>query len=222
MNKTQTINQIQVVFANYKATRSSDRILLQALSTGKLYELYVLSELVVDLKQRGCHLSFVGQTLAFKGAPGKINNSDPHFRVTAPNGSKSRLFVDIEFVTMGRNLSRNNSSPDLSARHELDLALVETNQPYPFHSQVLLAVECKAVSNFQKKIVREVLGIRRELSLFTGGTPSLLIQAGGRPQIRVPAMPASEFWLAFIDPSASSYRLSPLRFGIEFKHLPLP
>ena len=222
MIRSQAVNQIQAVFANYKAIRSSDRVLLQALSTGKLYELYVLSELVVDLQNRGCYLSFVGQTLAFKGAPGKINNSDPHFRVTAPNGSKSRLFVDIEFVTMGMNLSPKNSSPDLSAHHELDLAVVETNQSYPFHSQVLLAVECKAVSNFEKKIVREALGIRRELSFVAVDKPSLLTQAGGRPHRSVPADPASEFWLAFIDPSALRYRLSPLRFGIEFKHVPLP
>ena len=195
----------------------TDQFLVSALNDGKLYELYVLSELLLDLQVRGFLLHFSGQTLRFKQAPGTLKTSDPHFRVVAPDQTRLWIFVDIEFHTLGRLIS---NTTDLSDRHELDIVLVDATRHYPLPKDILLAVECKSAANFRKSIVKEVLGIRRELSLLRDPVPSTLTKLGGAPPFSVPACPASEFWLAFIDGRGKNYRQSPAAFGITFKHIP--
>ena len=223
MNKDEAIGKIEALFASYIALEEADSSHLQGLDRGKLYELYVLSELVCHLKQRGCRMGFQGSSIVFKAAPGKIKASDPHFVVTAPDRSKSRIFVDIEFETMGtsRALLQGTAGLDLSSRHELDLVVVDTRSPYPSFREVLLGVECKSQASFGKDVVKEVLGIRRELSRLVQPRRSRLSDAGASG-ITVPADPASEFWLAYDDPKGDDYRLSPAAFGIAFRHIPLP
>ena len=222
MDKIQAIHRIEAVFSRYKTLRTKDTAHLQALDKGKLYELYVLSDVVRDLVRRRFKVAFSGSVITFKAAPGKIKGSDPHFRVAAPDGSEFQLFVDIEFETMGTALSGPAATPDLSSRHEIDLVLVDTVRPYPTFREILLGVECKSAANFGKHIVKEALGIRRELSLLAGLRPSRLTRTGGFPAVHVPADPASELWLAYDDRKGSRYRSSPSLFGIELRHIPLP
>ena len=225
MNKSQAETRIQSIFQRFsKASTLLHPTLLSGLNNGKLYELYVLSELVLDLDRRGFQVCLTQSNLKFKAAPGRIKFDDPHIVVTAADGSQLRLFVDIEFETLGK--SRSHAS-DLSTRHELDLVLVNvppkvllTNTAYyPLHDQIYLAVECKCVANFRKNVVREALGVRRELSYLSEVQKSLLTHIGGPPTVSVPAEPASEFWLAFIDRAGTNYERSPAAFGIDLKHI---
>ena len=193
LDKSHAINAITSVFKRYRRLTPTDQGLLSALDQGKLYELYVLSELLIDLQRRGFCLRFSANTLKFKQAPGKIKIDDPHFLLTAPDGTTLWLFVDIEFHTLGKSIS---NIVDLSDRHELDIVLVDETQDYPNPSNILLAVECKSAANFRKSLVKEALGIRRELSLLERDVPSKLTCLGGRLPVSVPANPASEFWLA--------------------------
>lgn len=223
MDRNEAIRRIEAIFSAYKKLQAKDSTLLTALDKGKLYELYVLSQLLLDLRSRGFRLAFVGHSIDFKAAPGKIKTSDSHFKMGSPYGRPSRIFVDIEFETMGMNLSTTPGLTDRSARHELDLAVVDTNRSYPLFSEVLLAVECKSAAMFEKRVIREALGIRRELSMFTGAArPSTLTRASGQRSVDVPAEPASEFWLAYAAPKGDQYRISPSQFGVELKHIPLP
>ena len=153
MDRKEAIEKIEAIFSTYKKLEAADTDHLQGLDKGKLYELYVLSELVCDLKRRHCKLAFQGSSIVFKAAPGKIKDADPHFLVTAPDRSKSRIFVDIEFITMGTshpNLAKWARS-DYSSRHELDLVLVNTRNPYPRFDEVLLGVECKSQASFRQR-----------------------------------------------------------------------
>ena len=217
MNKSKAIRDIQSIFQRFKALTPVDRILLSGLNDGKLYELYVLSELLLDLQRRGCQCRFIGNTLKFKAAPGKIKLNDPHFEVITPNGARFRLFVSIEFQTLGDSIV---GVSDRSALHELDLVVLRATPDYPGHEDIVLAVECKSTANFKKKVVKEALGIRRELSYFVKtGRPSLLTTIGGCSSVMVAADPASEFWLAFIHGAGTNYAQSPDAFGIDFKHI---
>lgn len=216
MNRTQAINAITSIFGRYHRLSPTDRAFLSALDQGKLYELYVLSELLIDLKRRGFLLHFPEQSLKFKQGAGKIKVTDPHFRVFAPNRRRFWLFVDIEFYTLGKLLS---NAGDLSDRHELDIVLVDGTPDYPHPWNILLAVECKSTASFQKSIVKEALGVRRELSVLAPRVYSRLTHAGGRHPVSVPADPPSEFWLAYVHDAGTNYRQSPAAFGIEFKHL---
>ena len=216
MDRTQAIADVEAIFANYKATTPHDQLLLNGLNDGKLYELYVLSELLLDLRRRGFTIGFVGRSLAFKAAPGKILRGDPHFELTSPMGSLFWLFVDIEFVTLGTTHTTVN---DFSGYHEIDIVIVDAIVPNPNYDQIALGVECKCHAKFAKNFIKEALGIRRELSLLQKAQWSRLTQTGATPHVHVAAHPPSEFWLAFIDNAGTRYSQSPAAFGIELKHI---
>ena len=218
MEREEAEKEIQAIFEEFKTITDMDKELLSGLSQGKLYEFYVLASLLTDLKGRGFGIVLTGSTLKFKGAPGLIQPNDPHFVVSAPDGTSLRLFVNIEFQTQGV-LRSGNPGTDRSAYHELDIVLVEgLATGYPRYDEIYLAIECKS-GKFGKNFLREVLGVRRELSLYGGRRPSRLTAAGGRPPVLVRARPASEYWLAFIDDDGQHYRESPAEFGIQLKHI---
>ncbi|MCA4908526.1 MAG: hypothetical protein ING96_18250 [Roseomonas sp.] len=222
--------EIRRIFAVYRKAQSSDAMVLKALTDGKLYELFVLSHVIEDLKNRGFTIAFKGaqqaagvgarsSTLKFKASPGKISNADSHFEISCPQSSTVdfRIFVDIEFETLGH---QQNGATDNSQRHELDIVVTTAANGYPKFYEIALAVECKAVANFQKRILREALGVRRELSFLRDLRPSTLSRSICASSVYVQAYPASEFLLIFIDPKGISYSQSPAAFGIELRHLP--
>jgi hypothetical protein len=208
--------KIKSIFSKYKALAPTDTRLIRKLKDGKLYELFVLSEIVAELKRRGCILKFKGSSLQFKGAPGHIKLADPHFEIATPHGPPMWLFVDIEFATLG---SAKSGSSDLSGTHELDIVVVTAPNAIPAHWEIALAVECKCVATFEKKIIKEALGVRRELSLLMPEQPTILSCAGATPYQKVPADPPSEFILAYIDAAGDKYKASPRAFGIELRHM---
>lgn len=221
--RARAIKEIRRVFAAYRAKQPRDRKLLAALKDGKLYELFVLSRVVTDLTSRGFNLTFVPSkaaptTLKFKASPGMIKTSDAHFELRAPysNSIAYRLFLNIEFDTLGHHHTA--SGWDNSRRHELDIIVTNATSGYPRHDEIALGVECKAVAKFTKDLLKEALGVRREMALFTGHQqPSTLTSTGSRSPKAVAADPPSEFIVAYIDPKGSSYQLSPKVFGIEFE-----
>ena len=219
MNKAQAIREIRSVLGALHSFTSQDKTHLVSLSQGKLYELYVLADLVCDLRNRGFQLRHSGCNIHFKQAPGKLYTNDPHFVVQAPRGLQLLLFVDIEFQTLGHIAAATPS--DLSTLHEIDIVLVQdpTDRSNPTYNQILLAVECKSNAVMKKSFVREALGLRRELSYLWHHASSDLSRLACTKPVRVPAFPASEFWLAFTDPQGARYRQSPAAFGIELRHI---
>lgn len=223
--RARAIKEIRQVFAAYRAKQPGDRKLLAALKDGKLYELFVLSKVVTDLNNRGFNLNFVPSKAApaklkFKASPGMIKLSDAHFELRAPysNSTAYRLFLNVEFDTLGHHHTA--SGWDYSRRHELDIMVTTATSGYPAHDQIALGVECKAVAKFTKDLLKEALGVRREMAFFTGlQQHSTLTLAGGRSPKVVAADPPSEFIVAFVDPKGSNYQMSPKVFGIEFEHL---
>lgn len=217
MDEPAARREIARIFSAYKRLSAGDRDRVNKLRGGKLYELYVLSYVLERLRARGFRISFYGRTLRFKSSPGQIRRADPHFELRSPTtGAAYWIFVDIEFETLG---SARVQVSDRSLRHEVDIVVVSVDSGYPKHSDILLGVECKAVANFSKSILKEVLGVRRELSLVGRSQSSLLSVAGGSPNVDVPADPPSEYWLAYIDPIGDVYAESPKAFGVEFMHL---
>ena len=168
-----------------------------------------------------------GESIRFKQAPGKLLDSDPHFIVTSYDGTTAlQLFADIEFQTRGYSLQESRSQSaraDRSSFHALDLVLVyDKADQYPTHDQILLAAQCKSNQEFKKDFVREVLGLRFELSKEADLTESILSDLADQTSdpVRVPADPASEFWFAFVDPKGQKYMNSPGALGVQLKLFP--
>ena len=183
---------------------------------GKVYELYCLARTVELLdNQYGVSVRLqggrAGTTVDFKSSPGAIDRNRSHFVVYGLE-PELELHTDIEVTTLSSSLQC--STGDLSAYHEIDLVLVNGAQTgrRPRNDQIVLGVECKAQANFRKDVVRQVLGVRRELSFYR--RPLL---PRGMPWF-INADPPSEYWLAFVDPKGMLYQAGPSEFGIEFLH----
>lgn len=188
-------------------------------SDGKIYELYCLVGTLDWLKREyGAHITFKGSTVDFKASPGNIDRSRSYFEVRA-NGQMLELHTDIEIRTLGTAVL--GSSHDNSGYHESDLVLVEPAVPNgekPQHNQLFLGVECKAHANFNKAIVKQVLGVRRELSMYNGPHDCKLDLRFGRAPKSIMAEPASLYWLVFSDSKGLNYSQSPGAFEIDFKN----
>lgn len=66
---------------------SSDKSHLSGQSPGKVYELYCLAQVLLELKQRGCGIKSPRSGLiGFKASPGPINSSYPSFEIFPPKG----------------------------------------------------------------------------------------------------------------------------------------
>ncbi|SKB98328.1 hypothetical protein SAMN06295920_110135 [Rhizorhabdus histidinilytica] len=215
MDLDQAEQDVEAMFAAYAASIPADPSELATMKDGKLYELFVLAKLIDDLYSRGCIINFSGTTLKFKAGPGMIKTADPHFEVETPDGRTLYLFVDIEFLTMSRAAL---GVTDNSDRHELDIVLVKGAPAYPSHDEIVLGVECKSGA-FSKALLKQALGVRREMSLLTPFERPSCLSDMGAIERRVRAEPASEFWVAHLDPAGSAYQDGPAFFGIDFRHI---
>ena len=187
---------------------------------GKVYELYCLSLVVEHLKKYGYNICIQSRarSIDFKASPGKIDRNKSYFTAYARNGVVFEIHTDIEVMTLGIGPNYSNLGPqDLSAYHEIDIVVIEQGLlERPRYDQLILGVECKADAHFRKPILKQVLGVRRELSFLCELRPSRLAQAVGEYSPEIRAYPSSEYWLAYIDPKGDSYQISPATFGIEF------
>ncbi len=193
---------------------------------GKIYELYCLARTLEWLRSTyGVSIRLTnGTAVNFKASPGNIDRSRSYF-IVSKHAEFLELHTDIQVQTLGA--SNIGGWVGRSGYHEIDLVLIDPNVPdghMPRHSEVALGVECKSNAKFEKGIVKQVLGIRRELSLLSQPTRSELdkvfgpaINLGGYSPF-VNADPASLYWLTYIDQSGDDYAGSPGFFSIEFKH----
>lgn len=181
---------------------------------GRMYELVVLSYLIDHLVSRGFRFHFVGKVLELKEKPSQIKPGDAHFEgVHRRTGQRVKVYTDVEVKGLG---CVRGGATDLSAYHEVDLVVVDpSTNGRPDPDNVLLGVECKSGA-FGKSIIKEVLGVKRELSLLAHDRPSTLSHISNG-SVMVPSEPAIEFWLAHFDPKGQQYQDGPAFFGVDVK-----
>lgn len=187
---------------------------------GKVYEAYVLGDVARQLVQaEGCQLSLSrGTVLGLKSAAGPINRRYPFVRVRRGQALIGELWTDIEFTTLSYTISQHTRPVEQSEYHELDLVLTTPNaRPRPYPEEVLLGVECKDTV-YDKRLLREVLGIRRELSLLRSDQSTGFLSW---PRRSVPAKPPSCLLVYGSSASVLAYTEPGKTFGIDFSHLPV-
>lgn len=211
MNKSQAISEINSIFGKYGSSPNIPA------GTGKIYELYCLGLLLKELDTRGFTLSYHGPYSAtFKAGPGLIKTGDPHFDLEYNGVTQAQIYLNIEFQTLG---SVHAAVNDRSCRHELDIVIVEDGVTgRPAHNEILMGVECKSTANFGKSIIKETLGVRREMTLLRDFFDSELTQLNSGWGVQVNCDPLSEYWLCFVDPKGTNYSASAEYFGVELKH----
>ncbi|MBK1625423.1 hypothetical protein [Afifella marina] len=185
MDRKQAESDIVDVFKLYGATSSPKISKLGSTADGKVFELWILSELLEEIAGKGYTIQYShpGSTIPLPGGPCKLDQNSPHFDVFAPgsNGALWQVFLSVEFRTLGAKIldksgpsSHGSGGSHLSSYHEIDVGVFKGVQAdgRPQHDQVVLATECKAVRKGDKSLVRGALGMRRELSYLTHSQPS--------------------------------------------------
>lgn len=200
-----------------KGSKSSlPGLIPQKFTAGKIYEAYVLGLVCQNLRtHEKLTCTLVGGTkLTLKSSPGPINSNYPHIKVTKAGSHVANIWTDIEFTSLSA-VNQGKSILTQGEYHELDIAVVAPNcQVRPRPNEVFLAVECKN-TGYQKRLLREVLGVRRELSFLR---PSMRTIFTRWPRAKVPADPPSCIVVYSTDPDVVEYQAPGSYFGINFFH----
>ncbi len=221
MTRDEIMRKLQRAFRNYLGVSSSvtKDLVPATVSAGKLYEAHVLSLVVQRLvDDEGFKLTLVGgPKIKLKSAPGPINRNYPHIELSRGGVIEAELWTDVEFLSLSRSMR--NGPLTKGDYHELDILVIEPGQTgRPPHNTIWLGIECKNTTGYEKSLLKEILGIRRELSLLTDDRST---QFRIWPQHRVPATPASCLMVYATSDSVRDYAEPGRVFGIEFIHEPM-
>lgn len=161
------IGDIHRVFNSTLGPASGLQATLSGMVASKLYEVRVLAELLGKLRAAGYLLSAVNGTYGLKASPGPINPIYAHINVRLRGVHVANIWTDVEFVGLSSHLLAKRSLPlKRGEYHELDVLICDpTAVGRPRSNQVYVGVEAKHWAHIPKKLLREVLGVRRELSM---------------------------------------------------------
>lgn len=222
MNKNEIKDEITEIFTKLfpSATKEETDLVPRSLTDGKLYEAYILALIAEQLvTKENLSLKLVnGKHIQLKSSPGPINRNYPWIEVYHKGIVIGELWTDVEFLSMSYAKS-GRSHPNKGDYHELDILLTE---PFlkgrPPHYSIFLGVECKNTP-YTKSLLKEILGIRRELSLLTNDNAT---KFSNWPRKKVPAQPASCLLVYSSRNVVLDYKDPGNFFGIDFFHEQLP
>lgn len=163
----------------------------------------------------GYSLILVGGTkFQLKSSPGPINRSYPRIELRRSDNPIAELWTDVEFLSMSYCMG-GASNLTKGDYHELDILVVGAGTTgRPRHDQIWLGVECKN-TGYEKGLLKEILGIRRELSLLTDWQPTKFARW---PRASVRATPPSCLLVYSTDEDVADYSAPGNTFGIDFIH----
>lgn len=222
MTKEDLKNRITDIFDNlFPSAANADKDLVPAtLTDGKLYEAYIVAVVAENLAvEEGFDLVLSnGNHVQLKSSPGPINRNYPRIQLNHSGRTVAELWTDIEYLTLSYAGSA-RGTPNKGDYHELDIVVVPHGaNGRPRHDQIWLGVECKNV-DYDKSLLKEILGIRRELSLLQSPQSTMF---SSWPRSRVPADPPSCVLVYASKPKVLEYSDPGELFGIDFVHEPLP
>jgi hypothetical protein len=221
MNKADIKARIGQALDQYLAALpgTSATLIPDAITAGKLYEAHVLACIARDLTiKEGLDLTLVkGTKIVLKAAPGPINQHYPHIEVRRAGKHVANIWTDVEISTLSY-LMTDGSVQAAGHYHELDIVVVTPNaNARPLPSELWLGVECKHTP-YDKAMLRQILGIRRELSLLRDPQAT---NFATWPAKVVPASPPSCLLVYGSSPAVLSFPHPGEKFGIEFVYEPL-
>lgn len=217
------VNRITQMFKQYAASKEKKEaeLLSSSVTSGKLYEAYILGIVAKNLvEQEKCKIVLVNDNfIRLKSSPGPINRNFPRLDIFKYGRKIAEIWTDIEFLTYSYCNSSTSDRALPCQYHEIDIIMVDPNlSGMPRVDNIWLAVECKNTS-YSKNLLREILGIRRELSLLAQSTKTKL---DNWPQSQVNADPPSCLLLFSTDSSVLDYSAPGKLFSIDFYHEELP
>ena len=147
---------------------------LSKLNKGKIYEIYCLRKLLVWIDRRyDVDIRYCNQVrdgiVYLKLGHGKVNRSKYSYFVISPKKAKYgdatlEVHMNIEILTRsGEKLGRDSQS----FSSEMDIVLIRSeckNDSRPKYNELVLGIECKFHSRFNKNVVNQVEGIKGDVT----------------------------------------------------------
>jgi hypothetical protein len=212
--------KVDAILAKYAAVSTPTSVVAPSLTSGKMYEAWVLAIVLERLEVvEGFTVQLVGSSkVHLKSSPGPINRSYPRFELLQGGVPVFEVWTDVEFTTLSYAVSHSSGKPSPAHRHELDLVVVPVGiHGYPPHDQIAIGVECKNTP-FSKAMARAALGVRRELSLLSG---PMATPFSAWPASHVPANPPSVLLVYSTHPAVEDYNAAGSIFGVRFVEEPM-
>ena len=219
MNKDAVKRRIEKAIQNYSTASSTKAFGLvpQSLTIGILYEAHVLSIVIEKLAMEENYQITLKNScfIALKSSPGPINRSYPYFQLKRDQSVVAEIWTDIEFISLSYDRRHTDRPIQKGDYHELDIVVTDRGvKDRPQHSQIWLGVECK-YSDYKKSFLKEILGIRRELSLLSSSRKTRFARW---PRTLVPAEPNSCLMVYSKDVRVLNYDSPGEVYGIDFCH----
>lgn len=209
---------------------------IASLSAPKAYELFALMKIMDFLRGLDAGFSFFlahPPSTAFRLGGGGFDATYQHIEVELNNKLVARIVTDVEFETM--SCTRRGSAIGAPAKryniHELDVLVISPDVPsghFPRHDQIYIGVEVK-YRPYQKALLRELLGYRRELALFDPGKTKLAINRhqfsvfertpSGAKHIKTQSGTHNLLMSFCSDNNITKYALPADDYGIVMRHL---
>lgn len=189
---------------------------------GKLYEAYSLAILCRNLKEKESFRLILskGEKLYLKRGTGPINRNYPCIQAYRNDELVAEIWTDVCFISLSylhTSPSLRPEKPQYGDYHELDILMVDPGlESYPTPYQIWLGVECKN-TGMKKGILKEILGVRRELSLIKEECQTKFSEW---PQSKARSTPPSCLLLFSSDPSVENYSRPGNFYDIKFIHEP--
>jgi hypothetical protein len=223
VNKRTVKAKIEALLKRFSTASSQtafSSLIPQSLTSGKLYEAHVLSLVIEALSVReGFSVVLKNSTfLRLKSAPGPINRNYAHFELWRNGALQAEIWTDVEFLSLSCDRQGNTYSPTKGDYHELDIIVADPHlSGRPRHLYIWLGIECKN-TGYTKSLLKEILGIRRELSFLQNDLPT---RFNNWPRSTVPADPSSCLMVYSTDQTVSGYSSPGAVFGIDFIYEPI-
>lgn len=220
MNVADYQARIATAFDNYLdgGHQGHGSLVSDDIAGGKLYEAFVLAHVAGRLTADGYRLVLsVGSEVLLKGAAGPINPAYPYLKMFDGAKHVANVWTDVEFTAL--SCQRTGIKPSRPGHfHELDILVCDAEaRRRPTPDQIWVGIECKH-RKYGKSMLREILGVRRELSLLHSPLRSRL---RSWPAMLVPAHPPSCLLVYSSSPKVTDYDGPGQTFGIQFHHLAL-
>lgn len=172
----------QVVNAYSNGT--TGRTELAKFQAGKLFEVYALANVLEAIKAIQPHCQLVPQNapkgrFRIQGSPGHANPKSSYILLKDQHGNAvANIWNSVEFSGMSAIVT--SSSSKQGSYHEADILIeaipgrATSSSPYrPVANDLVAVFECKFVQQLSKNILRNQLGLRREMSLLVRGSGRL-------------------------------------------------
>lgn len=213
--------RLDAILAGYRSGGTVSSVIAPGAKQGKMYELWVAAEVLRRLTIHEGYTATLrgGTSVVLRNQGGPISSAYAYFELSHPSSPQLEMWTDIEFIGMSFNLVRSARTLSGAFFHELDLVVVESGTTgRPRHSEIVIGVECKNTSKYEKRMAREAFGVRRELSYLQQGRTRFQTW----PIAELPAVPSSCLLVYASDGRVSRYVDPGRPYGVQFEHLPAP